>query len=103
MTFRDDVVQMLAGLPNAVDVQDTAGACSRGPRIESEFPVDDGTGLSKIRGLVTLELPTHHFPNLAIDDRLTVTDELQTKTAYVVRDFRKKGDGLTRMIYLVTV
>lgn len=101
MTFRDDVVHLLAGLPNVVTVRDAAGTCSRGPRQDAELPVDDGSGLSKLHGAVGVELPTHHFPTLAIGDQLTVTDEYDVTTAYIVRDVRKKGDGLTRFIYLV--
>ena len=87
--------------PNAVDVLDATGACSRGPREDSELPTDDGTGLTKLHGLVTVEIPTHHLPALAIDATVSLRDDVGVVTAYVLRDQRKKDDGLTRLLYLV--
>lgn len=87
--------------PNAVDVIDATGACSRGPRDDSEVPADDGTGLSTLRGLVTVEIPTHHLPTLAVDAAVSIRDDVGVVTSYVLRDIRKKDDGLTRLLFLV--
>jgi hypothetical protein len=87
--------------PNAVDVTDVRGSCTRGPRDDSELPTDDGLGLTKLHGLVSVEIPTHHLPALAIDEAVTVTDDARVTTRYKVRDIRKKDDGLTRILFLV--
>lgn len=102
MSIADDVVWMCADAPGAVDVVNSHGQRSRGPRRQMDREQPDGAGYTRLVPVTVLSIPTAHLDRTSIDETVDVTDEDGVRTTYVVRDRQLAEDGrLTRLVVVV--
>lgn len=101
MTIADDVVWMCADSPGAVDVVNSHGQSSRGPRRQLDVEVPDAAGLTRLKAVTALVLPATHLDRTTFEDVVTVTEDDATTTAYVVKDIQLLEDGRAKRLIVI--